>query len=139
VFSKAGLYPGLFLNLGLLRRKPMHLEKKKRNTQAFTLIELLVVIAIIALLLSVILPSLRKAKQSAQMVLCRNNLHQWALAIGTFALDNDNQVPLSTTYGVSGDKVTAPIQRPVFAGCRGTIVAGENDFARGDFAVLAGF
>ena len=85
----------------------MSLKMTKTRTRAFTLIELLVVISIIALLLSIILPSLRKAKQSAQMVLCRNNLHQWALAIGTFALDNDNQVPLSTTYAVSGDKVTA--------------------------------
>jgi prepilin-type N-terminal cleavage/methylation domain-containing protein len=72
----------------------------------FTLIELLVVISIIALLLSILLPSLRKAKQSAQMVLCRNNLHQWALAIGTFAADNNDQIPLSTTYAVSDNKVS---------------------------------
>jgi prepilin-type N-terminal cleavage/methylation domain-containing protein len=107
VLSKAGLYARPFFSLGLLRKDRMHLKTEKIHIRAFTLIELLVVISIIALLLSVILPSLRKAKQSAQMVLCRNNLHQWALAIGTFALDNDNQVPLSTTYGVSGDKVTA--------------------------------
>jgi prepilin-type N-terminal cleavage/methylation domain-containing protein len=84
----------------------MRLKKAKTHTQAFTLIELLVVIAIIALLLSVILPSLRKAKQQAQLLLCRNNLHQWAVALGTFAMDHNNEVPLSTTYAVSGDKVT---------------------------------
>jgi hypothetical protein len=39
------------------------------------------------------------------MVLCRNNLHQWAVAIGSFAIDHNNQVPLSTTYGVSGNTV----------------------------------
>ena len=76
------------------------------NTRGFTLIELLVVIAIIALLLSVILPSLRKAKQSAQLLLCRNNLHQWAVAIGSWAMDHDNVVPLSTTYQVQDGKVT---------------------------------
>ncbi|MDH4202468.1 MAG: type II secretion system GspH family protein [Phycisphaerae bacterium] len=92
----------------------MDLKTSKTKKRAFTLIELLVVIAIIALLLSVILPSLRKAKQSAQMVLCRNNLHQWSLAIGTFALENNNEVPLSTTYGVSGDKVTASFPNEMY-------------------------
>ena len=92
----------------------MNLKRQKSCDRAFTLIELLVVIAIIALLLSVILPSLRKAKQSAQMVLCRNNLRQWAVAIRSFAMDNDNQVPLSTTYGVSGDKVTASFPNEMY-------------------------
>ncbi len=84
----------------------MSLKAVKTDIRAFTLIELLVVIAIIALLMSVILPALRKAKESARLVLCRNNLHQWAVAITTLAGDNDNQTPLSTTYTVSGGKVT---------------------------------
>ncbi len=80
--------------------------RRHNKRSAFTLIELLVVIAIIALLLSIALPGLRKAKQSARLVLCRNNLHQWAVAILTFASDNNEQAPLSTSYTVAGDKVT---------------------------------
>jgi len=60
---------------------------------AFTLIELLVVIAIIALLLSVLLPSLQKAKQSAQAVVCASNLRQWNMLVGFFLDDNEGTFP----------------------------------------------
>ena len=84
----------------------MTIKKNNTNRGAFTLIELLVVISIIALLLSVLVPSLSKAKKSAQLVLCRNNLHQWAVAIETWAVDHDGVAPLSTTYAVQDGKVT---------------------------------
>ncbi|MHC5184828.1 MAG: type II secretion system protein [Planctomycetota bacterium] len=59
--------------------------------KAFTLIELLVVIAIIALLLSIIMPSLNKAKDSARNVLCRSNLRQWGIVTGLYNGDNDEK------------------------------------------------
>jgi len=59
----------------------------------FTLIELLVVIAIIALLVSILLPSLQKAKDLAQSVLCMNNLRGTGAALMLYAQDHDMWVP----------------------------------------------
>ena len=56
--------------------------------KGFTLIELLVVIAVIALLMSVILPSLNKAKQQARMTVCLSNLKQAAIGALTYETDS---------------------------------------------------
>ena len=66
------------------------LEQDKRG---FTLIELLVVIAIIALLLSVLLPALRKVKEQAKAVICASNLKQWGIILSIFAADNEDRFP----------------------------------------------
>ncbi|MFZ0035210.1 MAG: type II secretion system protein [Sedimentisphaerales bacterium] len=60
---------------------------KKR---AFTLVELLVVIAIIALLMSILMPALAKAKKQAITVLDHSNLKQLGTAASAFTNDNDN-------------------------------------------------
>lgn len=57
----------------------MHSDKK-----GFTLIELLVVIAIIALLLSIVMPAMRKAREIARKVICQSNYKQLGVALGAY-------------------------------------------------------
>ena len=61
----------------------------RRTYDGFTLIELLVVIAIIALLLSVLLPSLSRVREQARTVGCLANLKQWGLIGSLYTEDND--------------------------------------------------
>ncbi len=68
------------------------MHKTRRN--GFTLIELLVVIAIIALLLSILLPSLRRAKLEAQKAISLSNLRQMGIAGAQYQADNKSMLPV---------------------------------------------
>ncbi len=79
----------------------MNTVKRKDNIsifrKGFTLIELLVVISIIALLLSILMPSLQKAKGLAKQILCLNNTRQMGIMLLLYGEDNE-RYPISRLH-----------------------------------------
>jgi len=76
----------------------MVIATRQKKTQpleiaGFTLIELLVVISIIAVLISILLPALGRARSLAKQTVCQTQLRQWGLAFEIYAQENDNLYP----------------------------------------------
>ena len=65
--------------------------ERARHGAGFTLIELLVVISIVALLIALLLPAIKRARENARVAVCQSNLHQIHLAVFTSAEDNSGR------------------------------------------------
>jgi prepilin-type N-terminal cleavage/methylation domain-containing protein len=72
----------------------MNNGRRSCGVPGFTLIELLVVIAIIAILVSLLLPALKRARQESHRAYCRNSLKQIGLGIAMYRDDNSEKPPL---------------------------------------------
>jgi len=92
--------------------------RTSRNCKAFTLIELLVVIAIIALLVSILMPALGKAKVLAKRAACAAQMRSIGLAAAIYRGDHDEKVPIN----VGGASTNKAGQRVDFPGWRFLLV-----------------
>jgi len=79
--------------------------KHRILVRGFTLIELLVVISIIAILLALLLPAIKGAREEARRIDCANNQHQSIMAIGGYAADHLGSIP---PFDASGSALNAP-------------------------------
>ncbi|QOV91457.1 DUF1559 family PulG-like putative transporter [Humisphaera borealis] len=76
-------------------------EGRASARHGFTLVELLVVIGIIALLISILLPSLAKAREQGNKLKCMNNLRQLGMAFTMYANENKDYYPAAAVWATS--------------------------------------
>ncbi len=74
--------------------------------RAFTLIELLVVITILAVLIAILLPTVKKARESAYMMVCLSNQRQIGIAVSTYASDHNTLMPMAVKLQSLGGSLT---------------------------------
>lgn len=81
-----------------------------RKSSAFTLIELLVVVAIIVVLISILLPSLGRAREQAKSVSCLNNVRQYGALTMIYVQENDGILPSRSAYPGDNNSCFEPMR-----------------------------
>ncbi len=105
-----------------------------KESKGFTLIELLVVIAIIALLMAILMPALRYAKQQATGAVCLANERNLILAWHTFPQDNDDNLVGGNPYPGTGNYEISWVQAPQNDAGETMLGAGSQPSATGELA-----
>lgn len=88
------------------------LTTRGKRSSAFTLVELLVVISIIAVLMAILSPTLRRAREQARIVICQTNLRQIGQAMHMYAPDYDDKFPDKDTLGGFGFRAAPGYKDP---------------------------
>jgi prepilin-type N-terminal cleavage/methylation domain-containing protein len=78
------------------------MREANRNRGAFTLVELLVVIGIIAVLISILLPAINRAREAANRTNCLANLHSIAQMLRMYSVNYKDQCPLGYSHSSAG-------------------------------------
>jgi len=81
-----------------IRTKTFMLVERPVLKKSFTLIELLVVIAIISILMAILLPTLKKAKDLAKTTICANNVKQIGTGVSMYTIDSESYLPAYYDY-----------------------------------------
>ncbi|HEY3861816.1 MAG TPA: type II secretion system protein [Verrucomicrobiae bacterium] len=96
--------------------------------KGFTLIELLMVVAIIAILASMLLPSLSKAKAQADETSCSSNQKQWGLAMTMYADENREFYPASRDLNYVSTPDNNPTWNEMYTDATGAPAIGLSDW-----------
>ncbi len=102
---------------------------KRNEKRAFTLIELLVVIAIIALLVSILLPSLQQAREAARAIVCGGgNLRQLGVGMIAYSTGNKEFIPGPNTSNVPWQLPVSPGFNEIFGDTSGDTPVSNHDW-----------
>jgi len=81
---------------------------------AFTLVELLVVVTILALLISILMPSLKKARTQTKRTVCASNLRQIGIGLHGYLLDSNDRLPYASYMPSTGPFPVFDAAEPIY-------------------------